>query len=663
MAAMWLTGRIGLAIESQAAIRVIPLWLPSGVALGGLFLLGWVGLPFVWLGAFLISASVRVSPLAIVFATGDLLSAWLGWWLLTRLRDFDNELARARDVVVFVLFGAVIGTLPSMLIGVLAQAIAGVLAWRAVPNAGLTWWLGDLSGVLVSAPLLLRWNRSWWKQLQQEGRTREAMAGFGAIGVLILVLIFAGGSEIAGGLWRMLSWLLLLWAALRFGSLGAPSAVFLLTVGNIVEFLQSMQGAAGNSQRVLWDQWVTTMALSVAGLLVMVLEAARQQTDDERAGLQAKLAQAQKLESVGRLAGGIAHDFNNLLTVINGYSKLALRKLAGEDPVRRQMAQILRAGERAAGLTRQLLAFSRQQVLDPQVVDLNGVLEGIHPMIESLMSDNVEVDLRLHGQPLPVWADVHQLEQIVLNLAVNARDSMASGGRLSIGTDLAEWGEETPRAKTSPGSWAVMAVSDTGTGMDEATREKIFEPFFTTKEKGKGTGLGLSIVQEIVAQSGGHIDVASRPNRGTIFRVYLPLQPAEKIHREEPESRPLISGKETILLVEDWPDVRQYVSETLRSYGYQVVAAADASEAMTLTERATEPFDLVVTDVVMNGMSGVALAARLAASQPKLKTLFMSGYSDQSRPQSALPQDANFLQKPFSPEQLAEKIQSILANS
>ncbi len=385
----------------------------------------------------------------------------------------------------------------------------------------------------------------------------------------------------------------------------------------------------------------------------------RKRAEAEREQLSAQLAQAQKMESIGRLAGGVAHDFNNLLTVINGQSKLALDNLENSDLLRQRLQDILEAGERAAGLTRQLLAFSRQQVLESSVLDLNGVVTGMRSMLNPLMGDNVKVILDLSDKALPVFADRHQLEQVIMNLAVNARDAMPDGGCLRIETDVVEWDRtEAVHGETHPGLYAVLVVGDTGLGMNETTKQRIFEPFFTTKEAGVGTGLGLSMVQGIVIQSGGSIEVDTKPSQGTKFKIYLPLRAApEKMNSGECEPTPERSGGATILVVEDRAAVRKYVAEVLRTYGYEVIEAATAEEAVRQSE--STKIHLIVTDVVMPGMNGVELVAKLTKTRPSLKAVFMSGYPDYSGPR--LPNGSTFLQKPFSPEELAQKIQAVLS--
>ena len=376
------------------------------------------------------------------------------------------------------------------------------------------------------------------------------------------------------------------------------------------------------------------------------------------AELQAQLSQAQKLESIGRLAGGVAHDFNNLLTVINGYSKLLLSKIAPADPQAEGLREIHKAGERGAALTRQLLAFSRKQVMQPRVLDLNRVVADMESLLERLMSADVEVSLLLAPQRPNVHADPHQLEQVIMNLAVNARDAMPHGGRLVIETQLLEGGESQVRIRpgSSAGRFAMLAVSDNGTGMDHATRDRIYEPFFTTKET--GTGLGLSMVQGIVEQSGGKIHVETQPGGGTTFRIYLPAlsQPAVEVAAGDSAiERP---GSETILVVEDQPEVGNYVSAVLKARGYPVIQVTAASEALDLCTR-EKGVHLVITDVVMPHMSGKQLAAELSRVRPEIKVLFMSGHVD--NPSLDLLEKEQFIHKPFAPDELAAKVRELLA--
>jgi PAS domain S-box-containing protein len=377
--------------------------------------------------------------------------------------------------------------------------------------------------------------------------------------------------------------------------------------------------------------------------------------------LEEQYRQAQKMESIGRLAGGIAHDFNNLLTVINGYSKMILAELRTDNPLRDQLEEIEKAGECAAGLTRQLLAFSRKQILQPCVLDLNGLVRDMQGMLERLMGEDVEVRYAFHPEDVTVHADRHQLEQVIMNLAVNARDAMPDGGQLLIETALVDESRVSSSPEARPGRYAMLAVSDTGTGMDEATERRIFEPFFTTKPIGQGTGLGLAMVQGIVAQSGGYINVYSEPGQGTAFKIYLPALAGAKVPAEQAAVISALQGWETILVVEDQVEVRNFAVAALQEYGYRVMQAPGAVEVQRICELEGERIHLVLTDVVMPHMSGRELTARLVAMRPEIKVLYMSGYTDNVVVhRGVLEEGANFIQKPFSAEELARKVREAL---
>src|ERR1035437_6242236 len=390
---------------------------------------------------------------------------------------------------------------------------------------------------------------------------------------------------------------------------------------------------------------------------------ARKRAEEEKAKLEAQLQHAQRMESIGRLAGGVAHDFNNLLTVINGYSQMLLGGLSADNPLRDDLAEIHKAGERAAGLTRQLLAFSRKQVLEPRRLDVKRVVEEMRPLLERLGGGDVEVRGPLPAESGTVHADPHQLEQVIMNLAVNARDAMPGGGKLLIETAHVEWHESDIRShpEARAGRYVMLAVSDDGVGMDEETRQRIFEPFFTTKEVGIGTGLGLPMVQGIVAQSGGYINVYSEPGQGTSFKIYLPAQAEAVADDWKAAAVPVLGGKETVLVVEDQAEVRKYAVAVLNSYGYRVIQAENAGEALLLRGRERGRIDLVLTDVVMPNVSGRELAHRLETLQPGIKVLFMSGYTGNViEHQGVLEEGAAFIQKPFSPEELAGKVRAVL---
>ncbi|MFP5213940.1 MAG: PAS domain S-box protein, partial [Acidobacteriota bacterium] len=380
--------------------------------------------------------------------------------------------------------------------------------------------------------------------------------------------------------------------------------------------------------------------------------------------LEEQFRQAQKMEAVGRLAGGIAHDFNNLLTAINGYSDLLLLTLSHGDPLRRNADEIKKAAERAASLTSQLLAFSRKQVLQPEVLDLNHIISDMERMLHRLIGEDIDLVVSLTPGIGHVKIDPGQIEQVIMNLAINARDAMPAGGRLTIETADVDLDEAycMQHVSVQPGSYVMLAVSDSGIGMDEETFIRAFEPFFTTKEKDKGTGLGLSTVYGIVKQSDGHIWAYSEPDRGTTFKIYLP-----RIEGGSSRVCPLkcapssLLGSETILFVEDDEMVRSIVSESLRANGYTVIEAPHGTEALSLHESCSSPIHLLLTDVIMPGMNGRELAERLVACHAGMKVLFISGYTDKGIVHNGvLDPGTAFLQKPFRMDALARKVREVL---
>ncbi len=388
---------------------------------------------------------------------------------------------------------------------------------------------------------------------------------------------------------------------------------------------------------------------------------ARKRAQQERDYLEEELRHAQKMEAVGRLAGGVAHDFNNLIGVILGYSELLL-KLDPEYPQRGKVEQIQRAAEKAWNVTRQLLAFSRKQILDPRVLDVNAVVVELGHMLPSLVGEDVELELNLSPDLGQIKADPGQLEQVLVNLAANARDAMPRGGRLTIATANLEVGNGAgPPRSVEPGRYVCLTVSDTGVGMDTETQGRIFEPFFTTKEKGKGTGLGLATVYGIVKQSGGSIFVDSQPSEGTAFSLYFPR--VDELVAPFQASRPpaLLTGSETILVAEDEDPMRELVREVLGGRGYTILLARNGAEALETASQHRGPIDMLLTDVVMPGMNGRELADRLAAIRPGIKVLYMSGYPDRAiATRGILDPGAMLIGKPFSGETLAQRVRQVL---
>lgn len=384
----------------------------------------------------------------------------------------------------------------------------------------------------------------------------------------------------------------------------------------------------------------------------------------ERRQLEEQFRQAQKMEAVGRLSGGVAHDFNNLLGVIIGYGELLQTDLPEKHPQKASVEEILKAGHRAAALTRQLLAFSRQQVLDPKVMDLNAVVRDMESMLKRLLGEDVELKTDLHPALGRIKADQSQIEQAIMNLAVNARDAMPSGGKLTLTTENFHMDANFVRRYPFPvqvGDYVLLAVADNGIGMDATTRARVFEPFFTTKEKGKGTGLGLSMVYGIVKQSGGYIDLTSEPGAGATFKIYLPKVDAPIAELKKAELPASLRGSETVLLVEDETSLRVLAAHVLESCGYTVLQATSGEDALRVSRQEKREIHLLLTDVVMPGISGRALADQLAKLRPQLRVVYTSGYTGQTvGAHGVLAEGSHFVPKPFTREALARKVREAL---
>jgi PAS domain S-box-containing protein len=383
----------------------------------------------------------------------------------------------------------------------------------------------------------------------------------------------------------------------------------------------------------------------------------------ERKRLEEQFRQSQKMDAIGRLAGGVAHDFNNLLTAISGYSDILYRSFDPMDPRRADAEEIKSTAQRAAALTQQLLAFSRRQIIQPTVVDMNAVVANLQKMLNRLIGEDIDLVTVLEPRLKPSRADVGQMEQVLLNLTVNSRDAMPEGGKLIIETSNAELTPDYAAGHdgVAPGRYVLLTVTDTGCGMDENTVNHLFEPFYTTKEQGRGTGLGLSTVYGIVQQSGGHIRVFSKSGKGTTFKIYIPQASAPTQAPDRvAESEDFFRGSETLLLVEDDPTVRRLAERVLRSSGYSLLVAASGAEALRLLKEG-DPLDMLVTDVVMPGMSGPDLAKQLRLSRPELKVLFLSGYmEDDLRTRVLTDGSYAYIPKPFRPNDLTKKIRDVL---
>ncbi len=432
--------------------------------------------------------------------------------------------------------------------------------------------------------------------------------------------------------------------------------------GNLIGFL----GFDSTGKEKDWSEEIVTLLTIVGEIFAHSLE--RLGVEGEKKKLEEQLRQSQKMEAIGRLAGGVAHDFNNMLTGIIGYADLILLSLNRDHPLIGKVEEIKKAGKRAAALTQQLLAFSRKQMLQPKILDLNLIVNDLKKMLQRLIGEDIDLETHLEPSLFRVKVDPNQMGQVLMNLVVNARDAMARGGKIAIETANVVLDQAYGRKKgvsLQPGAYVLLEVRDTGTGMDPETRSHIFEPFFTTKELGKGTGLGLSTVYGIIKQSGGYIWVDSQPENGTTFQIFLPQAEGESALKESHSHSPLqFQGSETILIVEDNELVRNLTSEALKQYGYRVIEAPGGEHALKITREYGEKIDLLLTDVVMPGLNGREVADQIVSIRPGIRVLYMSGYSDNAIVQhGVLSSGLAFIEKPFSPENLAEKVRQVIHSS
>jgi signal transduction histidine kinase/CheY-like chemotaxis protein len=690
-----------------------PVWPPSGIALVAVLLLGYRVWPGIMLGAFLanvvtfltnqVAGVLATVTLSSLIAIGNTLEAVVGKYLLDRWVGARSPFTRAPDVFTFTAV-ALLACLVSSTIGPTAIALAGMTPSAGYGTVWFTWWLGDAAGVLLVAPLLITWST----------QPRLGWAPHKRLEAAVLLLSLLVGMHVGFGGWLLdrdahyplpfvpLPWLV--WSAFRFGPREAATAAAVtsgIAVWDTVSGLGPFVRETVNESLLLSQAFVGIVTVTILTMAALVAErreaqvrlqkahdtletrvsertrevgqvnetlqaeiAERERAEAERTKLEGQLRQTQRLEAIGRLAAGVAHDFNNLLTIIKGRSQLALKRLPPADPLWRDIELIERTCDRAARVVEQLLAFSRKQILQPKVLDLNAVVGGMLDMLRRLIGE----DIHLVFAPAPelgrVRADVGQLEQVIVNLAINARDAMRDGGRWTIETANVNLDERYAGRHVSvrAGAYVRLSVSDTGVGMDEETRDRLFEPFFTTKEVGKGSGLGLATVYGIVKQSGGNIWVYSEIGHGTTFKIYLPqVQASADTVAERRAAKAPRGGAETVLVVEDEADVRDLTREMLESLGYAVLEAGRPSEALLVSKQHLGPIHLLLTDVVMPEVAGNRLAERLTSGRADMKVLYMSGYTDDAIVRhGVLEPGTRFLQKPFSRETLADKIREVL---
>ena len=642
---------------------VTPIWPPVGLAVALTYIGGFRLLPGIVLGSLALGLRYNAWPLALLLALAQVVQPIIDIRIMKAL-GFDPKLERVRDPIALSLIAGPVGSFLAALLAVFLYFAFGSRPIDTLPYDFMLWWLRDWLGVMVTTPLIFAWvyGRStvWsWP------RVGEAVA---------LFLTLFAGSQLMFGLWGVFAtrdvpiafifFPIIGWAGLRFGARGATMIVAMLSAFAIA--IAGMGIGPFSAFPIEFTQFLLFSFLALGSLSGLMLAAIMAERDDaltKRLILEEQLRHSQKMEAVGRLAGGIAHDFNNLLTAIIGYTEIVLTSLDPTDDRRADAEEIGRAAMRAADLTRQMLAFSRRQVLQLKVIDLNTALGKVEPMLRRVIGEDISMTVTGKATNAFVRVDPGQVEQVVMNLVVNARDAMPKGGRLTVETADAVLDDvalaDSPDAR--PGAYVMLSVSDTGTGMSTEVRARIFEPYFTTKDVGKGTGLGLSTAYGIVRQSDGHISVSSEQGLGTTFRIYLPRSEAPVQSAIDAGGEKMPDGTEHILLVEDDASVRRLSKELLVRLGYSVTEAASGRAGLALGSDDTRHFDLALCDVILGDMSGPAVAEALSALRPSIRVLYMSGYTDEAIVRTGvLDEGKPFLQKPFTPMQLAKKVREVL---
>ena len=642
---------------------VTPIWPPVGLAVAVTYIGGYRLLPGIVLGSLLVGIFRNPWPLALLLAGVQIIQPIVDVRILRALK-FDPRLERVRDPVILALVAGPAGAVVAAATATALLFVAGRLPEERLAYEFVLWWMRDWLGVMVAAPLVFAW--TYGREIKWTWRRAGE-------GVALFVVMFLS-SQVMFGLWGVFAtrnvpvafvfFPIVGWAGLRFGPRGAATVVALIA-GFAIAIAGMRVGPFSDFPiEFIHALFFAFLSLgSLSGLLLAAIMAERDDAMARRLLLEEQLRHSQKMEAVGRLAGGIAHDFNNLLTAIIGYTEIVLHGLDPKDERRADAEEIGRAAMRAADLTRQMLAFSRRQVLQPKIIDLNKALTKVEPMLRRMIGEDIVMTVNGRGVNAFVRVDPGQVEQVVMNLVVNARDAMPQGGRLNVETGDAMLDEaavaEMPDAQ--PGDYVVLSVSDTGVGMPPEVRARIFEPYFTTKDVGKGTGLGLSTAYGIVRQSDGHIAVASELGSGTTFRIFLPRSEAPQAVAAEAGVEGMPEGTEYILLVEDDSSVRRLSKELLVRLGYSVTEAASGRAGLALGTDDSRHFDLALCDVILGDMSGPAVAEALSALRPSIRVLYMSGYPDEAIVRTGVLEEGKpFLQKPFTPMQLSKKIREVL---
>ncbi|HYS70419.1 MAG TPA: MASE1 domain-containing protein, partial [Gemmatimonadaceae bacterium] len=595
--------RVGFAAAAVHPV-VSSAWPPSGIAFAVLVLLGLRFWPAIAVGAFVVNLLGGIPPVgALSIATGNTLEAFVGVWLLTRIVRFHPALDRLRDVLALVLLGATASTAISATVGTIALKVFGGAGGRPMETIWLAWASGDSIGILILTPLILVWATGGPPKITLRD-TVEA----GMLGVILVVFTTVLFELPFNYVYAIFPFTIL--AAVRFGRRGAATASFIVAVFAVWHTVRGVGPFVETTPiNNLFELQIFIAMLALTGLILAAVIAEREAAEHALEITRQQSRQAQKMEAVGRLAGGVAHDFNNLLTVIASCTDFVLADPTLPEEHRSDLDEVKKATDRATSLTRQLLAFGRTQVLRPSTIDLNDRVAHLLPMLKRLFESTIEIRVQPAPDLWAVRADATQIEQVLLNLALNARDAMKDGGVLTFSTEntVVEHGDSAANDGyiMAPGDYALLRVRDTGIGMNAETQRKVFEPFFTTKETGKGTGLGLATAYGIVKQSGGYINLVTSPGKGAEFRIYLPRTDAVVV--ENVVAPPRRNGDQvrgTILLVEDEAAVRHALERLLITEGYAVLAASNGAEALETFARRQDEIELLITDIVMPAMSG-----------------------------------------------------------
>ncbi|MGH7767849.1 MAG: MASE1 domain-containing protein, partial [Candidatus Binatia bacterium] len=672
------------------------------LALAALLVWGYRLWPGIFLGAFLVNITTQGSvPTTLGIATGNTVEALLGAWLVCRFANGVNAFESAKNIFKFVLLAALLSTAVSATLGVTSLTLGGFARWEQYPAIWLTWWLGDMAGSLIVAPLLVIWMTQPLLPLESK-RIFEWLTLLATV-IVVGQAVFLG--EIPSGA-EYLTIPALLWAAFRFGERGAVTSTFVMSAVALVGTLQGFgpfKSADSHMSLLLLQAFIGSITITVLVLAAVVGERKRAEEAvlhaknllananeelenrvqertyaleqaqaalikdiEEHKRLEEQLRQSQKLESIGTLAAGVAHDFNNILNIIKGYASFLADPGLARGVVHESLKVIDEAIERGTVMVRQLLMLARKTDSSLAPVSVNDVIAELSQLLRQTLPKTIDISLDLDPRLPAVMADQNQIKQALLNLCVNARDAMPAGGRLTLRTAVAE-GVQSQDARGETGDYARIEVTDTGSGIEKTVRARIFEPFFTTKPTGEGTGLGLSIVYGIVKNHQGFIDVETRLGHGTAFRLYLPIVTADEpltLHRtnRKPSGlEPAANGGGTILVVEDEAHMVRLLKNVLIRHGYQVLTASDGEEALDLYRRRHGDIDVVLLDIGLPKIDGWDVMLRMKEENPAVKIIVASGYIEPEL-RSAMNRAGirNFFYKPYALERIVEAVQAMM---